>query len=347
MTDYISDKIKVLSLVAIVLVLYIHSGFHDYPHEILGMQFNHYLQDAISGKLGRCAVPLFYMISGFLFFQHVDAVSDVLGKMRKRVKALLVPYIIGALFFPLFCLLVEHVPFAAKMSNGSGTSDELTKPLLDVLLALFYMKPGGNTPWAFHLWFLRDLIIIVACSPLLFYMRKYMRGDVTCLFFLILSFAGITSVQFLSFFWFMAGDAFLGRMDKTKSWGWPIVYVFICIAEMCWSPEWMSYLNVLSISIGILAVWSVYDLVLKGNFVLRNHRWLAMASSFTFFIYLFHEPTLNIVRKLLIFPLGTSSLGFAVNYLISPWVFALLFIGLGWLLRKYMPKVYGVCVGGR
>ena len=54
-----------------------------------------------------------------------------------------------------------------------GTSDELTKPLLDVLLALFYMKPGGNTPWAFHLWFLRDLIIIVACSPLLFYMRKY------------------------------------------------------------------------------------------------------------------------------------------------------------------------------
>ena len=71
------------------------------------------------------------------------------------------------------------------------------------------------------------------------------------------------------------------------------------------------------------------------------------ASSFTFFIYLFHEPTLNIVRKLLIFPLGTSSLGFAINYLISPWVFAMLFIGLGWLLRKYMPKVYGVCVGGR
>ena len=117
-TDYISDKIKVLSLVAIVLVLYIHSGFHDYPHEILGMQFNHYLQDAVSGKLGRCAVPLFYMISGFLFFQHVDSVSDVLGKMRKRVKTLLVPYIIGALFFPLCCLLVEHVPFAAKMSNG-------------------------------------------------------------------------------------------------------------------------------------------------------------------------------------------------------------------------------------
>ena len=116
---------------------------------------------------------------------------------------------------------------------------------------------------------------------------------------------------------------------------------------MRWAAERMGYLNVLSISIGILAVWSVYDLVLKKNFVLKQHRWLAMASSFTFFIYLFHEPTLNIIRKLLIFPLGTSSLGFAVNYLISPWVFALLFIGLGWLLRNYCPKLYGVCVGGR
>ena len=346
-TSYISDKIKVLSLVAIVLVLYIHSGFHDYPHEILGMQFNHYLQEAISGKLGRCAVPLFYMISGFLFFQQVDSITDVWVKMKKRVKTLFVPYIIAALFFPLFCVLVEYVPFASNMSNGGGISNELAKPLWDVLLAVFYMTPGGNTPWAFHLWFLRDLIIIVACSPILYYLRKYLRGDVTCLLFLSLSFIGITEVPFLSFFWFTAGDAFMGRMDRVKSWLWPVGYLLICIAEMCWFSERMEHLKVLSIFIGVLAFWSVYDLVIKKDFVLKNHRCLATASSFTFFIYLFHEPTLNIVRKLLIFPLGTSSLGFAVNYLISPWVFALLFIGLGWLLRKYMPKVYGVCVGGR
>ena len=76
-TNYISDKIKVLSLVAIILVLYIHSGFHDYPHEILGMEFNHFLQEVVSEKLGRCAVPLFFMISGFLFFQNVNSINDV------------------------------------------------------------------------------------------------------------------------------------------------------------------------------------------------------------------------------------------------------------------------------
>lgn len=31
MTPFLSQKIKLLSLISIILVLYIHSGFHDYP----------------------------------------------------------------------------------------------------------------------------------------------------------------------------------------------------------------------------------------------------------------------------------------------------------------------------
>ena len=32
MTPFLSQKIKLLSLISIILVLYIHSGFHDYPN---------------------------------------------------------------------------------------------------------------------------------------------------------------------------------------------------------------------------------------------------------------------------------------------------------------------------
>ena len=51
MTPFLSQKIKLLSLISIILVLYIHSGFHDYPNEIQGMPFNFKLQDFISGKI--------------------------------------------------------------------------------------------------------------------------------------------------------------------------------------------------------------------------------------------------------------------------------------------------------
>lgn len=55
MTKFLSDKFKVLSFISIILVLYIHSGFHDYPNEIQGMVFNTNLQNFISGMIGRCS----------------------------------------------------------------------------------------------------------------------------------------------------------------------------------------------------------------------------------------------------------------------------------------------------
>ena len=81
MTQYQSDKIKIISFLSIILVLYIHSSFHDDPHEIQGMLFNHYLQVTISQCLGQCAVPMFFAISGYLFFLGVKGVDDVWKKI--------------------------------------------------------------------------------------------------------------------------------------------------------------------------------------------------------------------------------------------------------------------------
>ncbi|MDC1683620.1 acyltransferase family protein, partial [Phocaeicola vulgatus] len=115
MTQYLSDKFKVLSLISIILVLYIHSGFHDYPNEIQGMVFNANLQSFISGMIGRCAVPLFYAISGYLFFTGLydggnANYQKLWFKIKKRGKTLLVPYIIACLFPVVFNLVLEFIP---------------------------------------------------------------------------------------------------------------------------------------------------------------------------------------------------------------------------------------------
>lgn len=347
MTQYLSDKIKLLSFFAIILVLYIHSNFHDYPHEILGMKFNHYLQSAISTQLGRCAVPLFYMISGYLFFRKVNSLSNVLENMKKRVKSLLIPYVIAAIFFPIFLLLVEQIPFAANMSNGGGIITEFQKPIGDVLRGLFIAKEDSTSPLAFHLWFLRDLIIIVVCCPVLFFLRKYLKSELVCLIFFILSYVYMPIVSFSSFFWFIAGEAFLTRMEKIRSWIWPVIYFVVSIISMVSTNDCFTYLQIPITFVGVIAIWSVYDFLVDKSFCLNHHHYMSIACSFTFFIYLFHEPTLNIVRKLLILILGRTSFGFAVNYLVSPWIFAFGFIILGYFFRKYAPRLYSICVGGR
>lgn len=296
MTPFLSQKIKLLSLISIILVLYIHSGFHDYPNEIQGMPFNFKLQDFISGKIGRCAVPLFYAISGYLFFLNLNNKNILWAKIKKRIMTLVVPYIIAALFFPCFYIIVSLIPSTARFFNSESISTIFNLPVWNIFQSIFY------DPLAFHLWFLRDLIIIVALSPFLYYIKN---------------------IRYY------------------------IAFLLISTIELIYpSPRW-SYFQIPIIALGVISIWNIYNRLVTNSFILKKHKWLYIACQFTFFIYLFHEPTLNIIRKLLIIILGHSSIGFAVNYLISPWIFTLLFIIIGFYFKKNLPKLYSICVGGR
>lgn len=123
----------------------------------------------------RMAVPLFFMISGYLFFRNVNRVGDVLPKMRKRVRTLVVPFVIAALFAPLVMLAIKAVPQAARYING-GDAEGVSREWWANLAALFCIGPAGDLLRAFQLWFLRDLIVVVALSPVLQTVRSKMGG---------------------------------------------------------------------------------------------------------------------------------------------------------------------------
>ena len=313
------------------------------------MQFNYYLQESISGMLGRCAVPLFYAISGYLFFLNTDkGISVIRMKMKKRVWTLLIPFVIAALYFPAFLIGMELLPFTKQFVNGtSAFSNNLQLPLVEIIRSLFYAKNGGDSPWAFHLWFLRDLIIIVAISPLLYVIKKAIGGGISVLVLYILTFLHIEWLPLYALFWFMAGSVCLNRLDKVKSMWIPVIFMFISVMEFVLPDLSWKYIKIPVIALGIVSVWNIYNRLLPASFNLQRHRLLCTACQFTFFIYLFHEPTLNIVRKLLILVLGHTSTGFALSYMLSPWIFAGLFIVVGYYFRKFLPRIYAVCTGGR
>lgn len=163
MTQYLSNKLRVLSLISILFVLYIHSGFHS--NEIEGMIWNYRCQDFVSVMVGRCAVPLFYVISGYLFFLKVsDGMKSIYAKIQKRIRTLLIPYIVGCLFFVGFGVLIAIMPGISKYVNGS-VMPLFDKPIQQIICSIFYDQ-GDGSPCAFQLWFLRDLILIVATSPI-------------------------------------------------------------------------------------------------------------------------------------------------------------------------------------
>ncbi len=304
--------------------------------------------------MGRCAVPLFYMVSGYLFFLKVpEEMASIYGKIKKRVRTLVVPYVIGCLFFIGFGVLLTVLPGVSKYMNSS-VMPLFTKPVGEILRCIFY-DAGNGYPCAFQLWFLRDLILIVATSPLWFMCLKHLKWGFVAVVF-VLTYLDVPHVPFYSLFWFVLGGQLTKvRIESIGKNGIRTVdllalclFLVLSIVELFYSEmiDWRS-LRIPIILLGIVGAWGLYDAVVGKDFNLSQHRWLATACLFTFFIYLFHEPTLNIVRKLIVVVLGKNELGYLTSYLISPWIFTVCAVFIGLLFRKYLPKVYNVCTGGR
>lgn len=353
MTQYLSDKLRVLSLISIIFVLYIHSRFQ--PNEIMGMAYYDKIQLFTSEMIGRCAVPLFYLISGYLFFMKVpDGVKSIGRKIRKRIKSLLIPYFIGCVFFVIFYSFIALLPWTSNLINSSSSIMPLfQKPYSIILISIFY-DGGTGYPCAFQLWFLRDLILIVATSPLWYLCLKHLKWGFVAVVF-VLTYFDVPHVPFYSLFWFVLGGQLtkvkieMGGNGRTKVAIFGLFLFLIISIIQLFFPDIINWslLRIPIILLGIIGAWGLYDVVFGKDFSLSRHQWFATACQFTFFIYLFHEPTLNIVRKLIVVVLGKNELGYLTSYLISPWIFTVCAVFVGLLFRKYLPRVYNVCTGGR
>jgi surface polysaccharide O-acyltransferase-like enzyme len=109
MNKFLSNKIKVLSFFLILMVLYIHAGFNN--SEIGKFSYLNFVQELISNKIFRLAVPLFFMLSGYLFFVNIigNHKLKILNKLKSRIKTLFIPYIIGYLPLKMFFLHLKPV----------------------------------------------------------------------------------------------------------------------------------------------------------------------------------------------------------------------------------------------
>lgn len=346
MTQYLSDKIKVMSFLAIVVVLYIHAGLPKMEQPDGMMHIALVTREIIARIIGDCAVPLFYAISGYLFFRHTGSISDILLKMKKRVKSLLIPFFIACIHVPLFYIVIEQVPGVSNYINAERFLPMMAQMSFGEILCSLFYDSGNTFPWAVHLWFLRDLIIIVALSPILFWAtRKIGVATLPVVFVLYLLFP---KVYFLyGMIWFLMGYFFLERLSAYKSIWYPILWMTITICHS-FTHEfgYWNVLKVVEITLGIISFWNLYDIVVPTNFRLNNLKWLKTACGFTFFVYLYHDPEYHIIVKGIPVLVGQNG-GYLLAFVLSPLIHIPLMIAIGTVLKRYTPKLYALLTGGR
>ncbi len=176
MAELQSKTINWLKTVLVLMVLFIHvhpdhnPGYHS-VHALEGVGFLWGLFSvgtAILNTICNIAVPLFFFISGYLFYRGFEGWSWPVcrTKMLKRVRTLLVPYIIlNVVCFlypptanpdrlPVIGFLWDSVSYCQGWENWAGFDMQLYYP--------------NNVP----LWFVRDLMVMVVLSPAIYWLAR-------------------------------------------------------------------------------------------------------------------------------------------------------------------------------
>lgn len=350
MNQYLSDKIRVLSLLSIVLVVYIHT----YYTEGEAMPTLSWLERLIGGGICRMAVPMFYVISGYLFFLKCDdGVKSTLPKMRKRVRTLLVPYLLANIltfaFYVAVNVVADHVPAIGSVLNFRVLA-WLDEGTLTLVKNVFW------GPIAFQLWFVRDLMIVVLLSPLVYlWLRMSCKEPAGLALFVVMEvlFYLLWEVNgcFTALFWFSIGGLFAMNpsysvidIDSKSGVVAFIVYIVLCVIHaFALLPEW----GVTLIAVfGVYGAWCIYDKLLNIKVLPLPPIRILPICRYTFFIYLVHEPLLNIFKKLPLL-VSRSELTITICYLVIPPIFCAFAIVLGRVLEKLLPRAYKVYTGGR
>ena len=98
MNPEFSKKLKILSFISIIGVLVAHSYFVENN----AWEINAFIQDWIGCQIVRFCIPLFFFISGYLFFRETKdggGIQKILRKMRTRAHSLILPYLLWNLLF--------------------------------------------------------------------------------------------------------------------------------------------------------------------------------------------------------------------------------------------------------
>jgi surface polysaccharide O-acyltransferase-like enzyme len=351
-----SERLNILRFPLIVGVVFIHAygsslGFSGVEVGVAQVTpFVRFVEDFISQGVARIAVPLFFLMSGYLFFVGFEwSLKNYLGKVRTRIKTLLIPFLFWNLLVLALFALGQALPATRTYFSGNNVPIS-SYHAFDFLNEIFGI---AHAPIATQFWFIEDLMLLVLLVPVIHLMHKYFPY----LFLAAIFIAWLVGYWFVrvpsapSVLFFFLGSVLAVRnknLFALDKYGpiFLIAYVIVVIIDtLTKSQKFNLYINNIGIILGIISVLFL-TLSIQKNIKLKNSLlWLGKIS---FFVFAAHEPTLIIVRKLafkIIEP--NSSLMILFLYLFIPLLVIVFLILIYRILIMLTPRFVKIITGER
>ena len=360
----ISKTISYLRFPLTLGVIYIHATLSDIiingklvvdSSDIFPVYYT--LSYLISHILARVCVPIFFVISGFLFFNKVDKFSPsiYLNKCKSRVRSLFTPYI----FWNLVCIIsyaLMQVLFEGLLSGRNKLIQDYD--LLDYISCFWDMslvnELSSTNPINYPLWYIRDLMVTILISPLIYIVIKSPFKSYYLLLLIILYITNfdigiiglnITGILFFSLGVFFAVGKFrLSNILRYSNHFLTSYLVIVAIEfftkDFCNSP----FVHRIGVLVGIVAVVTFVAKRISMNSISLNN----LCTNSSFFLFAFHALPLGLLLKIVMHFINTfNDITLVLVYLFSPIVIVLLGIIIFYILNKYFPRLTDIITGCR
>jgi surface polysaccharide O-acyltransferase-like enzyme len=356
MNEYLRVKIKILSFFLVVLVVIVHAYNTNQVTEPEGFYriygLNGFIQEYFCQGMNRIASPLFFIISGYLFYVNLTGQTrDFVRKVKKRFFTLIVPYLLWSLWGILFYLLLQSVlPSSISFSRGLLKDYDLGR-----LLNTFFLDPIP-----YQLWYVRDLAVFAILSPILYLLLRYFKVFLLliCLFLWFYEFDFVI-FRNQSLFFFVLG-AFISirdgdRINYRSPWAAAVfTTLWVLIVLFKTTLVYYGYQNLtmliiihkISIVAGILAVNNLYNVIISDYPAIIKTRLFSFVT-FSFFLFASHEPLETVLKKGLLLVFGNGDAMSLMIFLITPLITIILCVFTGYHLKRLAPKIYGTITGWR
>lgn len=364
MTTRLSIKISNIQFILSIMIVVLHSATYvvNLPGQgmvsIYGRNLATWIQLFFSEGLCRIAVPLFFILSGFLFYHtYNNTWLGYVKKLKRRFWSLVVPYLFwsASVFFVFY--FAQRIPgvsryFSTRDTMGFGTCEIFT----NIVVTSF------NSP----LWFCSHVIVFVLFAPIGYWLcGKYaiVSLPIAC----YLWYRGYClGIRMDGLFFWLIGAYSATHQEKLAAWftpkrlkrlGWCMMVLWITV--LAWRTTYLSGLNVkvllegqynavLEISmkfiilLGLPAFWCIWDELPR---VWIADKW--KVSGFSFLLFVAHHPIVGAIRKLIVQFTGTSEIAMFTAYFLVACSTISLVICLGLLAKRVCPCTYGFLVGNR
>jgi len=338
----------IANLMAMLLVVTIHYNSKGSIDTSFGYDLNYIIQESLTNGFARSAVPIFALLSGFFLISKISSFNEYRLTLINKFHTLFVPYLMASLII-FFCV------FIIKSLLGEANIQQID------LYSFFYNVLAH--PPVVQFWFLRDLMILVVISPILFNANNLILYSIGLLLFMLWAVdvqpfpivAGwyLLNIETLFFFW-LGGAVFRSAMNISALIFCKNTTKFIVLAFWAglvmlrvhidpdldvWYVNNFTIESIILYKLGIIVgLINIFQL----SSIIRNNRFLIHASGLTFFVFLFHLAPLSYFKyftSIIIekpyslyfdFPLGV-----------------LLVFGIAHITSRYFANFFTLVNGGR